>query len=229
MKKKLIIFTLLALCVFSLTACGKKEEINLANYTIEERDALYTANDDIYSVSLSSGLREIDYNLDGIINEKTNFALLTFNRNNNQPLANDTYSYSVKINEEIKTGFLEKNPTNNSYSADLETEIPINAIVEVKISFTGYNFNQTLNNTYSEFTVDKSTALNIANNQLSEEVKNILKNKNTSIEVVMKILKDYSDTELKTYYWYVGAVSNEGETLGVLIDANSGEVIAKKV
>ena len=228
MKKKLIIFALLAISIFSLTACGKKEEINLANYTIEERDALYTAKDDIYSVSLSSGLREIDYDLDGVINEKTNFALLTFNRNNNQPLANDTYSYSVKINEDIKTGFLDKNPTNNSYSSDLEIEIPTNSTVEVKISFTGYNFNQTLTNTYSEFTVDKSTALNIANEHLCEYVKNILNN-NSNIEVVMKILKDYSDTELKTYYWYVGAVSTKGETLGILIDANSGEIIAKKV
>ena len=44
-----------------------------------------------------------------------------------------------------------------------------------------------------------------------------------------KLLKDFSNTELKTYYWYVGIVSTNGETLGILIDANSGDIIAKKV
>ena len=45
----------------------------------------------------------------------------------------------------------------------------------------------------------------------------------------MKILKDHSDSELKTYYWYIGVVATNGETLGILIDANSGEIIAKNV
>ncbi len=46
----------------------------------------------------------------------------------------------------------------------------------------------------------------------------------------MKIIKDYStdDADVTRYYWYVGVVSTNGETFGVLIDANSGEIIATK-
>ena len=62
----------------------------------------------------------------------------------------------------------------------------------------------------------------------AEEIENILKDKNVKIEVVMKIMKDYSQVDLKNYYWYVGAISTNGDTLGILIDANDGEIIAKK-
>ena len=45
----------------------------------------------------------------------------------------------------------------------------------------------------------------------------------------MKILKDSSNAEINHYYWYVGVISTNGETLGILIDTNTGEIIAKKV
>ena len=50
----------------------------------------------------------------------------------------------------------------------------------------------------------------------------------TSLQV-MKILKDYSIENTPKYYWYVGIISTNGETLGILIDATKGDVIAKKV
>ena len=57
----------------------------------------------------------------------------------------------------------------------------------------------------------------------------VLKDMKKNTNWVMKILKDYSTEDLKNYYWYVGVVSTNGETLGILIDANSGDIIAKKV
>ena len=32
---------------------------------------------------------------------------------------------------------------------------------------------------------------------------NLLKDKNVKIEVVMKLMKDYSSEEVKNYYWYI--------------------------
>lgn len=228
MKKKLLIFTLLAVCVLGLTACGKSS-INLGDYLIEERDNLFTANDSLYNVSFSSGMRESDYNFDGVITDKVEFGVLTLMRNDAEALANDNYTYIVTINEEKFTGLMEKSPVDNSYAVDLGVKVSNDATIVVSINFTGYTFNQTLVNTSNDFSVDKNTALEIANNELKEDVKNITSDKNTKIEVVMKILKDYSTEDLKNYYWYVGVVSSNGETLGILIDANSGEIIAKKV
>jgi len=228
MKKKLFIFTLCAMCLCLFTACGASK-IDLNEYIIEERTNLFTACDDMYSVTLSSGMREMDYNLDGIKNDMLEFAVLTLARNDGEPLANDTYNYSITIGEDILTGTLDKSQVDNTYSIDLERGIPNDSNVNVNITFTGYTFSQDLSNTSADFSVDMKTAIDIANKELANDVKDILSGNNVKIEVVTKILKDYSTEELKRYYWYVGVVSTNGDILGVLIDANSGEVIAKKV
>ncbi len=228
MRKKFITFILLLISAFSFAACGNAK-VDLNKHLIEKRTTLFTAQDDVYSVSLSGGLREENYALDGHVNNLVNFAVLTLARNDSNPLANDTYTYAVTINETQHTGDLIKNPTNNTYSTDLEIEIPQDATINVKIRCTGYTFNQDLENTSQHFTVDSQKAIEMANKELAENVKNLTSNKNNKIEVVMKLLKDHSDSELKTYYWYVGVISTNGETLGVLLNANTGETIAKKV
>lgn len=227
MKKKILLLLLLLVSILPLAACGKTS-IDLNDYLIEERNHLFTANDDLYNVTLSTGMREVDYNLDGVVGEKVDFGVLTFSRNDSNPLSNDQYSYVVKINEESLSGKLEKNPVNNSYVVDLEISIPEDASVAVQINFTGYTFKETLTNTSNDFTVDSAKALTIANKELKTELENITTN-NSKIEVVMKILKDSSNTELNNYFWYIGVVSTTGDTLGILIDANTSEVIAKKV
>ena len=226
-KKKFLVIAILGLCVFGFVACGKSK-INLNDYLIEQRENLFTASDDLYSVSFSTGSRESDYNFDGVVNELVPFGVLTLTRNENLPLANDTYTYVVTINEQTFTGFLEKT-NNNSYSADLEVNTIGDEAINVQISFTGYTFNQDLSNTSSSFNVDSNTALNIAQKELNDDVENLLKDNNVKIEVVMKLMKDYSSEELKNYYWYVGIISTNGDTLGILVDANSGDIIAKKV
>ena len=111
MKKKFFLIILFVACTLAFVGCSKSE-INLKDYLIEQRENLFTANDDLYSVTFSTGSREVDYNFDGVVNEKTPFGVLTLSRNDNLPLANDTYTYIVSINDQTFTGFLEK--TNNN-------------------------------------------------------------------------------------------------------------------
>ena len=124
---------------------------------------------------------------------------------------------------------MEKSPVDNSYAVDIGKSVDDNAVINVEIKFTGYTFKKELVNTSKDFVVDKTTALNIANKELKDEVKNIMSEKNNKIEVVMKILKDSSNSETNRYYWYIGIISTSGETIGLLIDTNSGDIIAKKV
>jgi len=228
MKKKLLTIATCALCLFTLSGCGKTN-INLADYVIEERNNLFTAQDNLYTVTFSSGLRENNYNYDGVIDEKVDFGVLTLMRNDSNPLANDTYSYKIIINDEESSGTMEKSPIDNSYAVDIEKRVEDDATITVEITFTGYKFSQELKNTSKDFVVDKNAALIQANKELKDDIKNILSDKNNKIEVVMKILKDSSNQEINRYYWYVGIIATNGETLGILIDANTGEVIAKKV
>lgn len=227
MKKKFLFVLLFVCCLFGFVGC-KSNTIHLNDYIIEQRENLFVGGDNLYSVTFSTGTREANYNFDGTVNEMIPFGVLTLTRNENLPLANDSYTYIVTINEQTHTGFLEK-CNNNSYAADLEVSTVGDETINVQISFTGYTFNQNLTNVSSSFNVDCKTAISIAECELNDNIKNLLHNKNNKIEVVVKLLKDYSQEELQNYYWYVGIISTNGETLGILIDANSGETIAKKV
>ena len=158
----------------------------------------------------------------------TCFAILSLTRNDNKILANDNYSYTITINEEQLTGFLQKSEVDNSYCIDLQKEVLSDATINIQVSFTGYSFNENLLNISNNFNVDCKTAIAIANDQLKENTKNIISN-NSNIEVVTKILTDNSALDVDNYYWYVGVISTNGETMGILIDANSGEILAKKV
>lgn len=227
MKKKLLILSMLFMFVFGLSACGKNT-IKLQDYLIEDRDNLYTAQDSLYCVTFSTGMREENYNFDGVVNNKVEFGVLTLMRNDSNPLANDTYSYTLTINDEQLSGIMEKSPIDNSYAVDVEKKVDNNATISVQINFTGYKFNQNLTNTSSQFSIDKNAALDCANTELKDEIKNI-SNTHNKFEVVLKILKDFSNLENCKYYWYVGVVATDGQTLGILIDSNSGEIVAKKV
>lgn len=227
MKKKLIIFSSILLVCFSFAGCGRAK-VNLADHVIEERNNLFTAQDELYFASLSTGMREQNYALDGIKNEMTEFGVVTFSRLDGSSLSNDNYTYLLTIGENSFTGFLEKNPYDNSYSIDVGAIAKDDDQIHLQITFTGYSFNKDMVNTSKEFNVDVKTALKISTNELGNAVKNVVSNKNTKIEVVTKILKDYS-CESHTYYWYIGVISTDGDTLGILIDAINGEVVAKKI
>lgn len=228
--KKVIICLLLCLCCAPMLACKKtKSGINLSDYVIEERDNLFTANDDLYFATLSTGMREENYNFDGVVGDKVEFGVLSFMRIDSNPLADDKYTYQITCGEEVLTGFLEKSPVDNSYTIDLNKSIGAEGEIELVVGFTGYTFKAKMENVSNGFEIDKTKALEIADNQLCDNIKNLVSNKNNKIELVMKILKDNSSTEIKNYFWYVGVVSTSGETLGILINANTGDVVAKKV
>ena len=227
MKKKILCLAILALCVFGLSAC-KTTKIDLGDYLVEERNNLFTAEDDNYSVTFSSGMREKDYALDGVKGEMVDFGVLTIARIDRQPISSSGCKYILTINDEILRGDLTKSELDNTYSCDLEKAVDNESKIHVQINLTGYTFEKDLVNTSNEFSVDKSAAIKLANSELGDALNNFKKDKN-SFEAVMKIVKDYSSSDVKNYYWYIGVISQNGETLGVLIDATNGEVIAKKI
>ncbi len=226
MKKKILIILVLMCSLVGLTAC-KSNKVNLSDCVIEERNNLFVAEDSLYTATFSTGMREEDYNLDGVVNNLVPFGVITLARNDRSPLADDSYTFIIKIDGESYTGFLLKSPVDNTYSVDIGQSASDDAVVELQITFTGYSFNKTLGCVSSEFSVDKTRALEIASTELEEGISNITSDKNNKIEVIMKIMKDYSSEE-KSYYWYVGIVSTNGDTLGILIDTNTGDIIAKK-
>ncbi len=228
MKKFLCILSI-ALCGVMFVGCGNKQnEINFNNHLIEIRNNLFAGEDDTYYATVCTGQREQEYALDGKVNELVPFGIVTFARLDNEILNKDSYQFTLVVNGENVTGLLEKSPYDNTYSADIEQVIADDAEISLQLVVDGINFSQNLSNISSNFGIDKDSAISIACEQLKDSVKNLSKETDNYSEAFIKILKDYSG-ESNRYYWYVGIISPEGKTSGVLIDANSGDIISKKV
>lgn len=225
------------LCVLSIVFCGimfvgcgsnKKNETNFNNHLIEVRNNLFAGEDDIYYATVCTGQRESEYALDGVVNELVPFGIVTFARLDNELLNQDEYSFTLVVNGENITGSLDKSPYDNTYLADIEQVIPDDAEIRLELVVDGTNFSQELGNISSSFGVSKDRAITIACEELKDSIKELSEEKNNLSEAFIKILKDYSG-ESNRYYWYVGIISPEGKTSGVLIDASSGDIISKKI
>ena len=230
MKKILVVCSLVLVC-FSFVGCGGKKEQalkTLNNNIIETRNNIYVGADDNFYATFTSGERENPYSLDGVINEMVAFGIVTFSKNDNSRLSNDEYTFTITINGEEKTGTLEKSPFDNTYSADIGINVDDNAEISLKLNAENKEFNQTLFNESKNFAITKQKAIEIASETLTEQINALNKETEKQSEVLIKILKDYSGDNNR-YFWYVAIISPDGETAGVLIDSNTGEVVSKKV
>lgn len=225
------------LCVLSIIICGimfvgcggnKKNETNFNNHLIEIRNNLFAGQDDQFYATVCTGEREQDYALDGVVNGLVPFGIVTLARLDNEMLSQDEYAFTLVVNGESINGTLEKSPYDNTYSSDIEQVIADDAEISLQVSVDGTDFDQTLSNVSSTFSINKDNAISIACEELKDSVKTLSKEKGNLSEAFIKILKDYSG-ESNRYYWYVGIISPEGKTSGVLIDASTGDIISKKV
>lgn len=228
MKKKILCMFVLAFALFGLGAC-KSKDIDINNYLIEERLNLFVASDETYLVTFSSGRREQNYDLDGKKNDLVDFGVITLSQlDHNKPSITGECNFTLVIDDRVIDGKLLESSQDNTYSVDIGERAENNSIITIQLEFNGTTFSKKLENVTDNFNVDKDAAIKIANSELQEELQNFKKD-NKEFEAVMKIVKDYSSEETQEYYWYVGVISTNGETIGILIDANSGDVIAKKV
>ena len=229
MKKFLCILSI-ALCGILFVGCGgsAQSQIDFSNHLIEIRNNLFAGQDETFYTTVCTGEREQEYALDGVVNEMVPFGIVTIARLDNEMLKKDQYPFTLVINGENVTGSLEKSPYDNTYSADIEQVIADDAEVSIQLALDGVNVNQSLTNVSSTFDVDKDKAIEIACNELSDSIRMLSKEKDNLSEAFIKILKDYSG-EGNRYYWYIGIISPEGKTSGVLIDSATGDVVSKKM
>ena len=228
--KKILCILSIALCGILFVGCGSsaQSQIDFKEHLIEVRNNLFASQDETYYATVCTGEREQDYALDGVVGEMVPFGIVTIARLDNEMLAKDQYPFTLVVNGENITGSLEKSPYDNTYSADIEQVIADDAEVSIELVIDGTNVSQSLTNVSSSFSIDKDKAIEIACDELKDSVRALSKQKDNLSEAFVKILKDYSG-EGNRYYWYIGIISPEGKTSGVLIDSASGDIVSKKI
>ena len=226
---KKVICALLLCCSLLFVGCGNKDKKTadyIGNHIIESRNNIYMGQDDNYYATFCSGEREEPYELDGVVNDKVPFGIITLSRHDNSKLSNDEYLFTITINGESSSGTLVKSPYDNTYSADIEKSVDDNVEISLKVNINGTHFSQNLYNESKNFEVSQEKAIEIASKELSNVLKEMSGKK--TAEAMVKILKDYSG-ESNRYFWYVGLVGFDGKTAGVLIDAYTGEIVSVKL
>lgn len=228
--KKILCVLAIAVCGVLFVGCGSstQSQINFKEHLIEVRNNLFAGQDETFYATVCTGEREQEYALDGVVGKMVPFGIVTIARLDNEMLKKDQYPFTLVINGENVTGSLEKSPYDNTYSADIEQVIADDAEVAIMLVIDGINVSQDLTNVSDTFMVDKDKAIEIACEELKDSVRVLSKEKDNLSEAFVKILKDYSG-EGNRYYWYIGIISPEGKTSGVLIDSASGDVISKKI
>lgn len=187
----------------------------------EARFYLKTAHADnpIGNIQLYSGIRETDYQADGIATATVAFTVLSVEPINDKIVYNGCITTLIKIDDQepIKL-VLEKNPYGNNYAGDLENNLDVAAKVNITFQANGETIGSVdLANVMPENAVTWETALEVACQALDHVL-----DKDTRMESSTKILCDNST--VNTPYWFVSFVTESGNRYFAVI-SHDGKVI----
>jgi hypothetical protein len=169
---------------------------------------------EVARVQMYSGTREDPYKADGIANPNKAFTVVSV-----EPI-NDTVAKMVELPAEITIDgavtpiTLIKNPYGTNFAADLERLVESTAAVSVslKIDDTAPVVFE-LANTMPPNAISWERALEIAADTVNDKI-----DTTKSLETYIKVICD--NKTVNTPYWYVTFVTEDGQTLFVIIDAN---------
>lgn len=220
MKKKiLIIFMLFGLTV-SLFGCSSST-LDLVKENMSEMTKIYyMGENDSFYCTLAIGEREQTYLMNGQTSEKTDFALLSIVPSQN------AYSNLIKakividgIESEVE---LEINGLNHNYMVDLEKSL--SGDEEIEVIFEDQPLK--LENVSKNFGVDYLQGLEIASNEMEEQI--LLKKtyKNLNAECYLRIL-DKKANGFDGLFWCFTVMNIDNESYSIVFSAEDGKVLAK--
>lgn len=218
----IIVAVATVLAVIGIVNFGRDDKYQMALENIAEaRFYLKSAPADnsIGSVQMYSGIRETDFQADGIATPTVAFTVLSVEPTNDKIVYNGCITTLIQINDQAPvTLVLEKNPYGNNYAGDLETALDVNAQVNITFQANGETIgNVALHSVMPEGAISWDSALEIACQTLDKVLP-----ADTRTESATKILCDNST--VNTPYWFVSFVTEAGDRYFVVI-SHDGKVI----
>lgn len=224
MKKYFLLFLIIPL-VLMFVGCNLILNRN-ENCISDIRYGIFDGECESYSITFTYGLRENPYNLDGFANEKVEFGIISviFEEKIED---NETIYYSLKINDNVTTGTLEKSPYTNQYMADIERicEDTDSLILDVYFESDTNSTPLTLNNKNKNWALNYNDAFLKGTNALSNEIKEFIKDEK-SYEIQVKILNE-QQTNFGVYFWSVSIISFSGKKHNVVFGTDSDDILVK--
>ncbi len=206
--KKILVFLLLILSLFNL---GCNSKLNSVTNNISELQlTYYIYEDNDYTISVISGIREKDYVLDGVSTESKDYCVLMLEQTNFKEIN----SVNIRINgkDNLITPLL--NPYNNNYVYDLE--IPLSSDNLISVSFDDKFFS--LENLAVNFEHSYKDCINsvISDDKLQEYFSGI--NFNGEVFIRLIKLKDFDNI-----FYQILFVNTDFSSLQYVINPNTLE------
>ncbi|MDD4110710.1 MAG: hypothetical protein PHS54_04070 [Clostridia bacterium] len=224
MKKYLLLLFIVPM-FFLFVGCALSLNKN-ENYISDIRYGIFDGECEKYSITFVYGLRENPYYPDGVANEKVEFGIISviFQEKIED---NETVYYSLKINDNVITGTLEKSPYTNQYMADIGKICENTDTLVLDVYFESDTTSTPLNltNKNKDWDLDYNDAFSNGTTALSNEIKEFIKNEK-SYEIQVKILNE-QQTNFGVYFWSVTIISSSGDKHNVVFGTDSTDILVK--
>ena len=224
--KKLFALLLCFLSVFAFTACKSESDDALKSHISFLQTDSYYGECELYTVYLTAGEKEVPYIADGVCGDMKEFCRLTI-RTKDNTIINGNFTYKFTYNEEEVSGVFSKD-YGNSMSADTGVKAHAKGISNLIISNGENEYSVELKDNMADNKITVDKAYEIAKSEFKERIgEETADGKEFNKEINIKFVNDWTDVNSE-YYYYVAFIGADRSGYAVLIDRNSGEIIAKR-
>lgn len=218
MKRRFLLIILFIFIPF-VTACNESTVSIIKKNVSDLRVNYFEGRGTYFSVAMSCGYREENFNYDGISTSSVECGVITI-------CFFETHNYYsitaiVSIDGQDEEIVFLRSPYEDVYMADVCRLLTKENIISVHLK------NQTevvdLIEISSGWEVDWNRAISIGVNHYKNEISGLIQNKKISAEAYLKIIaKDEFDKK----YWYFSIIDTKNNTFFCLIDVNTGDVVS---
>lgn len=221
--KKLLTIILSIVLIFAVACAEEPDVFERVSYL--QTALLYGAEGNV-RVTVKAGLKESTPSSDGACGSKEAFNVLTV-----RPITADKsvteYGYYFKVGENEYSGALERDRFGHAYTANLPKELDASSITTVTVTEGETEYVVSLDNMMGDLIIDAEKALEIALSELGTELE-AEEADGYEREIHIKFINDGNNPSSK-YYWYVAFIRENAPYWALLIDPETGEVVAKRV
>lgn len=232
MKKSIKTFVLLCVLVasclvFVLTGCDKTDKkLQSVKQSISYyNDQMLVSEDDNFYLEIVSGKKEKSLVADGEVGEMASYCTLSVT-----PVKYDmigkVMSFKLVGEKGEFSGECSKNIVGISHIAQIADFEKLGKLNSVAIVVGDTKFDYTLQNV-TEKTLNYEKAVESVYQNCKQEMENMFDGNKFKSEIYVKIACDKSKNP-KKYYWFVNIVENSDNMISVLVDMETGKLIAKK-
>lgn len=224
MKKSWLGICFVAVCVL-LGGCSGATINEIAKNNLSEIVMNYfVGNTQKFSINMSSGVRENPYQLDGISNDLVEFCVLTIIPN--EGVVANGVEYTVEVNEVSYEGVFENSPFDKSLASDLEIALQPADEIYVYIILNEETEIAKLECITNTFEINQTEAVDLAIEHSFDKLIDLSNDNTESIEGYCKVIT--TDKNLSIYFWYVSFVNTQNKIVAVVINPNTGEIVASQ-